>query len=204
MDQVAAPPSMVMIIYHNEDVGTYIEIGDVELGKLRNVRPLGKKQLSEIIKLVDSKTELSGKLQAINRTVIAYQETPFVLAWLSESSDINIFVKNRQIIGKGLHFMFIIKDNKPHCFFVKKNRGIKTILYDTELPNVSNNGYICFGNNKMDTDSMEKAINSYEQIFFQTSFSNHSTKSINELLTLGVINRKTLKKNCRLNEFLNS
>ena len=42
MDQVAAPPSMVMIIYHNENVGTYIEIGDVELGKLRNVRPLGK------------------------------------------------------------------------------------------------------------------------------------------------------------------
>ena len=71
MDQVAAPPSMVMIIYHNEDVGTYIEIGDVELGKLRNVRPLGKKQLSEIIKLVDSKTELSGKLQAINRTVLS-------------------------------------------------------------------------------------------------------------------------------------
>ena len=204
MNEIASLPSMVMIVYQNEDAGIYIEIGDVVKNQVHNMRPLSKLQLKEIIKLVEPSRNIPKKVQIINRTIVAYQEAPFIVSWISEHSDINIFVGNKQIIGKALHFLFAIKDNKPYCFFIKKNRGEKTILYEANLPNMSPDQSICFGTNKINTDSIEAAIKSYEEIFYGTGFSNYSTKTISDLITFGVVKSKTLKKFCKLDEFINS
>ena len=193
MNEVSLNPVRIMVMYHS-DTGSYIEISDIENQQVVNSRPLSKDEMKKILEATSTKKD-DSTIQSLNRHIIHYRVFPLTVSWLYPENWFNIIVGNEIMLIQGIQLLLSIKDDRLYAFFVKRNTGLKTLLYNIELPNIDGQGLVCTGQYKMNFSSIEKTILTAEEAFFGTTFyEGKETKTIAEAREMKLVNRNRLKK----------
>lgn len=204
MQDLTTSPVAVLMVYESDDrSNTYLEISNIENGEVVDSRPVSLREISDLIALSGTKTKKFG-VQPVNRHILAYRQTPLLVAWVYPKTTFSIIVGNETVLIQGIQLLLMIKDNKLYAFFIKKNCGMNTILYDVNLPNISN-GAVCTGSYKMKVHDIASAIHEGEIGFFETAFLSHTdNETIKEAKSMKRVNKEKLKPISKLKEYINA
>lgn len=172
-------PSKCILIYKNppltESMNYYCEVGTFnDKGNILEYRPLSIEEKNKLKKIFES--DLASE-HSISRYVfknIVYQDDT-IIAWKPDNYPKELsYIIGSQEFKKRINLpkiLFILRDyEKLSIYFYEEDNGINSILYKANLPNV--NTSVCLGRNKIVGKSINEILNSAENLFFYTPFTN--------------------------------
>ena len=202
MTNISLDPKGIITIYQDEECNVFLEHSVIRDGEVISTNPLSKSTTQKLFDLASSGKK-SHEVQEMNRTVIAVKVSPLTIAWIYPKSTYSLLIKNETLVVDGMQLLFVFFDNALHAFFIKRNQGLSTILYDMNLPNMRS-GKVCLGNYRMDTTTFERIIQTGEEGFFGTAFYDSKEGTVKELRETKAINRKRIKRLFTLKELLHA
>lgn len=172
-------PSKCILIYKNppltESINYYCEVGTFnDKGNILEYRPLSIEEKNKLKKIFESDLALEHSISRYVFKNIVYQDDT-IIAWKPDNYPKELsYIIGSQEFKKRINLpkiLFILRDyEKLSIYFYEEDNGINSILYKANLPNV--NTSVCLGRNKIVGKSINEILNSAENLFFYTPFTN--------------------------------
>ena len=172
-------PSKCILIYKTqhltESINYYCEVGTFnDKGNILEYRPLSIEEKNKLKKIFESDLALEHSISRYVFKNIVYQDDT-IIAWKPDNYPKELsYIIGSQEFKKRINLpkiLFILRDyEKLSIYFYEEDNGINSILYKANLPNV--NTSVCLGRNKIVGKSINEILNSAENLFFYTPFTN--------------------------------
>jgi len=175
-------PNKIMVFYRGDEGSSYVEVSDIDKGVVTSCRPATIESLSFIKKLVVPELKEKTPIKMMS-------PLDWFLRFDNDINDTNIVWSSKEQVrtinyrGKDVEYhcpalIWVYKGGDDIRVFAKRTRMENRVLHNLPLPNIYENGNICWGDVKIPKfQNSNEVVTNIPKLFFESAFTDHLNKN---------------------------